>query len=373
MMVGIFGAGRNGSTLLMRLLDGSPEVWVYPLQLDYFSVLGLRSLRGKLKWAGTRVTSGIAISDWVRDGNVKAFVEWARNQIEELNEVYVTQLVDAISVNGDPLQMVRQSVRGSMRDDLIGFLRAIRSAYDDRLSSTEPLLVFKSLEVTELSRYHDVFPEMRFIHIVRNPHSNSESLKRTDMVLKRKPFWFQGGDILRTQLEARWLPHIRFILKKARLHKDRHFVVKYEELCDRPETIVGNICRWLGVATPVEPTLQTVLGGRHLKQLPISPSQEGVQTPARVVANMAETFGYQEVMTARERDLIFARTYRLARELGYFSAKDEAMLPGRFSLLLRWLVPDQWEVMNSDSKPRLVAAVLGRRVYVSTRLLFPFL
>ena len=33
------------------------------------------------------------------------------------------------------------------------------------------------------------------------------------MVLKQKPFWFQGGDILRLQLESRWIPHAEFTLQ----------------------------------------------------------------------------------------------------------------------------------------------------------------
>ncbi len=372
MMVGIFGVGRNGSTLLMRLLDGSPGLWIYPLEMNYFSIIGMRFVRGKVKRAVAGFLSGTGVAEKLRNRQTAALIRWATSQTHELNETYVKNLADPLSVDGNSFQAIHRGITGSIQGDLFVFLRAMKCAYDDKMSTAEPLLVFKSLEVTELSLYHDFFPEMRFIHIIRDPCSNYESLKRTDMVLKRNPFWFQGGDILRTQLEARWLPHIRFIVKKARLDNDRHFVVKYEDLCDRPETVVSDICSWLGVTAPEDPTLQTVFGGRRVKRLPISPSQEGVETPSRVVADMARTFGYKEVMTARERDLILTRTYRLARQLGYFSAEDEAKLPGRFSLLLRWLPPDRWEVMNSDSKLRLAAAIVKRRFYVGRLLLFPF-
>ena len=49
MLVGIFGAGRNGSSLLMRLLDGSPGLWIYPIELNYLRSFAPRSLRSAVK------------------------------------------------------------------------------------------------------------------------------------------------------------------------------------------------------------------------------------------------------------------------------------------------------------------------------------
>lgn len=373
MIVGIFGAGRNGSTLLMRLLDGSPGLWVYPLELNYFSAFGFESLRGKLKQAIMALPLGMRPTDWVRDRYRQTFLQWATHQVQELNETYAARLLDPLTARRDPLEKIRQGITtGSAKHDFIAFLRGMKSAYDDRMNDTEPLLVFKSTEVSQLTRYCDLFPETRFIHIVRHPYSNYESLKRTDMVLKRKPFWFQGGDILRMQLEDRWIPHVRFFLEQCKQDPKRHFIVKYEDLCARPEAVVKDICRWVGVPPPVDPALQTVLGGKRMKQLPISPSQAGVETPQRVVANMARTFGYEEVISDREKDLILARTHFLGRQLGYFSDEEISTLPSRFHLLLRWLPPDRWELMNSDSAVRLTTALLARRFYVGTKLLLPF-
>ena len=155
------------------------------------------------------------------------------------------------------------------------------------------------------------------------------------MLHKRKPFWFQGGDILRTQLEKRWIPHARFILDRGKRRRDSHCVVRYEELCDRPDVVVGEICHWLNVDPPADPTLQTVLGGKRMRGLPVNPSQPDVETPARVIRDMAGKFGYEDVLTKRERDLILARTYHLARQLGYFS--EGVGLPKALNLWLRWL------------------------------------
>ena len=34
-LLNIMGTDRNGSTLLMRLLDGSPDLWVCPIEFNY--------------------------------------------------------------------------------------------------------------------------------------------------------------------------------------------------------------------------------------------------------------------------------------------------------------------------------------------------
>lgn len=373
MLVGIFGAGRNGSSLLMRLLDGSPGLWIYPIELNYLRTFAPYSLKEVAK-------QGLAACAPMLPGGVSTLVEqrrrqlvraWATEQLQELKDTYLDKLVQPIPVAGDPLHAIAERVTGDVSQGLEAYLDVIRSCYDERRLPTAPHLMFKSIEVSDLPRYGRMFPRMKFIHIMRHPYSNYSSLKRTDMVLKQKPFWFQGGDILRLQLESRWIPHAEFALQGLAAEPSRHLLVRYEDLCDAPSRIVTEMCAWLGVAPPDEPTIQTVLGGKHLKALPSNPSLKGVDTPAQVVSDMAKQFGYDEILTERERQLILFRTFDLGCRLGYFSVADRAEVPARLRLLLNWLAPDQWEYMNASSRPRLVRALLERRLYLCRKLLSP--
>ena len=373
MLVGIFGAGRNGSSLLMRLLDGSPGLWIYPIELNYLRSFAPASLKSRTKRFLSACLSGLSRTGRARmeQRRLDVFHRWAAEQLAELKQTYFDQLVEPIAVRGNPLEQIRTHARGTVDQNLEPFMDAIRTGYDQRSLSVKPHLMFKSIEVTDLPRYGLLFPEMKFVHIVRHPYSNYTSLKRTDMVLKQKPFWFQGGDILRLQLESRWIPHVRFALEGLEKDPARHHLVRYEDLCKSPETVVTGICEWLGVEPPKEPTLQTVLGGRHLKTLPINSSLKGVETPAHVVVDMAQSYGYDEVLTERERGLILLRTYELGRRLGYFSDEEAARLPSRLHLFSQWLPPDEWEYRNADSKPRLMRALILRRVYLCRKLLSP--
>jgi hypothetical protein len=372
-LVGIFGAGRNGSSLLMRLLDGSPGLWIYPIELNYLRSFAPRSLRSVVKRTLASCAShlpgqaGVTFEQRQR----QLFRAWAADQLNELKQTYLDKLVRPIAPDGVPLERIMERITGNPKDDLESYLDAIRQCYDQRTLPATPLLMFKSIEVSDLSRYQAMFPGMKYIHIMRHPYSNYSSLKRTDMVLKQKPFWFQGGDILRLQLESRWIPHAEFTLRGLAADPTHHYLVRYEDICDAPTRTICDICSWLGVPPPEEPMVQTVLGGRHTKSLPINSSLKGVETPTEVVSDMAKAYGYDDILTERERQLILLRTYQLGRRIGYFSAQDEAQVPARLPLFLHWLVPDQWEYMNASSRTRLIRALIQRRLYLCRVLLSP--
>ena len=372
MLVGIFGAGRNGSTLLMRLLDGSPGLWIYPIELNYLRTFAPHSGKSRLK---RFVAAGASMSSagraTVEQRRLDHFHRWASEQLAELKQTYLDKLIEPVTVNGEPLEAVKNHVRGDLAENLGSFMDAVRSLYDDRRLPAQPHFMFKSIEVADLPRYQRVFPGMKFVHIVRHPYSNYTSLKRTDMVQKQKPFWFQGGDILRLQLESRWIPHVRFVLEGMRQDPARHHLVRYEDLCESADKTVAGICDWLEVEPPKEPALQTVLGGKHLKALPSNSSLNGVETPAHVVADMAKAYGYDDILTERERELIFLRTYELGRRLGYFDTKEAANLPNRLRLFSRWMPPDEWEYKNAGSRVRLIRALIQRRLYLCRTLLLP--
>lgn len=372
-VVGIFGAGRNGSTLLMRLLDGSSGLWVYPIELNYLIGSAPRSFKGRLKQLieGLLPVLPDTVSSSWKSRNERAFHAWATDQIDELQRTYLDKLEQPLNIRGNPLDVIRQRTGRSQKDDLPAFLDILQSSYNDRTLAKAPYLMFKAIEVANLERYSAMFPEMKFIHIFRHPYSNYSSLKRTDMVLKQKPFWFQGGDILKLQIESRWIPHARFVLRERQRAPERHHLVRYEDLCEAPERVVADVCGWLGVPPPERPSEQTVLGGKRIDDLPVNSSKKGVKTPTRVVSDMAKAFGYDDILTDRERGLIRLRTYPLASQLGYFTSREESILPNKLNLLRQWIVPDQWEYMNARPRLRLARAIVERRLYLCRKLLLP--
>ena len=337
-MLAILGAGRNGSTLLMRLLDGSPGLWVFPLELN---VLEAR--------------------DWLRDP--ANFESWARDQVAELERDYLTRLAEPLDGQADPIESLKETRGEAPERRVVAFLDATRAAYaPDRFDPT-PLLAFKTIEVAEPERWEALYPGLHQLHIVRDPVANYASLKRTDMLVKGKPFWFQEGDTLRAFVELRWYPHVRYALDAVERNPERHRLVRYEDLCREPGRVVGELCDWLGVPPPPEPDLQTVLGGRRMKELPNRTSRGGTVAPARAVEGVGADAA-DDVVTPRERAWLAFRTGALARRLGY----DLGPTPTRTGLLRSWVLPDRWETMNAPSRVQLGKALLARRAYIAWRL-----
>jgi len=96
---------------------------------------------------------------------------------------------------------------------------------------------------------------------------------------------------------------------------------------------------------------------------------------------MAAKFNYEDVLPPREKEFILDRTYRLSTALGYSVGEEHARLPSRLSLAMKWILPDHWEFMNVYSKPNILhilhrtilhlKALVERRIYIYTKLLFP--
>lgn len=333
-LVGVFGAGRNGSTLLVRLLDGSPDLWAYPIELNYLAVRRLLSEDGG-RW-------------------------WAESQLEELRETYVAELAEPVVPAVDPLLEYRRAAGDDPEANALALLEAVERAYAPG-GAGERTLLFKSTEVTEIPRYGGLFPGLRFLHIVREPLANYASLKRTTQVAKEQTFWAHG-DLLRVFLEERWLPHVRFFLEACERDPARHRLVRYEDLVAAPERVVPDLCAWLDARPPADPAELTALGGRRLRRFVSGATSRGEAVPPRVAGPAEANDG---VVTPRERDFIAARTGPLAERLGY---GVPAGAP-RALLAARWLPPDRWELRHARSPLRLAKALAERRAYVWSRLL----
>lgn len=363
-MVAVFGAGRNGSSLLTRLLDGSPDLWIHPIDVVFLLLwddlaAGRREIRGaSYRTATTRTLAHVDRPlEWSRAYDV------FRALVDDMEEVYLPRLRTALALRREALdELERRRGPTTPREFFPALLEAARRAAAREPDPAPRFIGFKTAETAYIDDYARIWPDLKFVHIVREPVANYSSVKRTWVERKRLPFWTGGEDMLRTFIDVRWVPHARAILRR----RESDVVVRYEDLVADPAGEVARVCSELGIRPPREPALQTVLGGEHLREFPDNPSKPGVATPEQVVADMAAQFGYDDIVTPREVELIALATQGLAGALGY----DEPSVPGRVRLWLRWLRPDADERRNRASLKRLVYELVRRRVYLTRALLF---
>ena len=340
-LVAIFGTGRNGSTLLSRLLDGIPGCYVHPAEVNFLTAINA------LRWRPTvpRRVHNNSISSPLgppRPTSTRRLLRYYRGQIIEIEHDYARNAQEPVMLGTDPVSVLQKSTRYAAE----AFIPEYLAAVGRWLEGTDHFdaAIFKTIETPYIADYESMFPEMRFIHIIRDPVKTWASLKRTLMVSRSRPAFWLGVDNLITLLEHRWIPHARTIL--ARRDNPRHFVVRYEDLTAAPDDMIRRLCQQMELPTPAEPTIQTLLGGRHFREMQMNPSQKGVAAPQEVTQNMEKRFGYSEVVTPREHALIRLRTQCLAEELGYAS-DDIDLNPG--AIRKAWSAFDEWDWMNVDS------------------------
>lgn len=342
MLIGIFGTGRNGSTLLMRLLDGIPYTYMHPIEINFLGAMNDLASGGRIK----RSTSLNATLDPLlfldKRIHTDLLAKYYGSHEEEISSVYITKVEDPPALGRLPFDQLREKPEYLPEDFVSSFLSAMAKWTNDNKPSKH--FAFKTIETPYIEDYEDRFPDMKFIHIIRNPLDMYSSSKRTFMYYKSCPSWYLCGDNLSSVLDKRWIPHAKAILAKC--PSDRHFSIRYEDLIQEPEKSIRDICDWLGLPLPLSPTQQTALGGKFMKKLPKNSSKKGVETPLSVVSNLSKKLGYDEVLTKKEEEFIVYKTFSYCRKLGYF---QDIEMPDAGALAREWAWFDKWEFEHSKS------------------------
>lgn len=339
MLIGLFGTGRNGSSLIGRLLDGLQDTYVHPVEENFLAKFDDLCRYGKVQ----RLTSQNCVSRPLRHIAGRLSVDMLQRaygeSVDELHDTYIT-LCDITRQLGKP------NLRRLLPEGHYGVEDFVRSYLSTLARYLRPDIefqhyLFKSIETPYVLEYANRFPEMKFIHIVRDPIAVSSSQKRSLLENKKLPAHYLGYDWLACMLNKRWLPHARFIVE----HRDdaRHVVVRYEDLVADPKATIDRISALLGLAPPPRPDIQTVFYDQENTDWGFNPSKAGARTPREVVSDLQKKLGYQEVLTQREVDLINYKTSAYQKEFGYTPSTQ----PSLRRVLRQYAAFDRWEFAHT--------------------------
>lgn len=361
MLIGVFGTGRNGSSLLGRLLDGMENTYVHPIEERFLTAFSDIASIGTV----TRATN--------QNCRTKKPRNLARSVDGRLLGEYFGASVDAIfSEFLQKCELTRELPTVSFRqliadgqwtigEFLVQYLRGLGAHVRPDIAFEHYL--FKSVETPYIEEYGRLFPEMKFIHIIRDPVAVCSSQKRSLMENKNLPACYLGHDWLTCMLEKRWLPHVRSILKCGT--DQRHVATRYEDLVTDPTGEIERICRHLGLASPPRCDTQTIFYDAMMQDWGFNPSKKGVVMPATVVADLQVKHGYEEILTPREIALINFKTASYLQDRGY----QTPAVPRRSHLVLSHILPDRWDFMHCKtvgSKCRAALGMLYRRIGLFT-------
>jgi len=87
-----------------------------------------------------------------------------------------------------------------------------------------------------------IFPEAKFIHIIRDYRDNFVSIRNVDFELP-----------IISLTVAKWKHFIRKFRKAAKRHPGTHLEIRYEDLVRRPEETFGHLCEFIGIPYSAAP------------------------------------------------------------------------------------------------------------------------
>jgi hypothetical protein len=224
----IVGCTKSGTTLMRSLFDGHPDLFVIPTESHFF-----QNIKYWVSYFPRRTKPQNLKFD-----EMKSELRYWIKHVNSINQ----EITDGFTENRWNLQEFKKVIDSSpvtnLRDLSDLYVRAMyRSLYQkDYTSSLE--FVEKSVENAEFaSEWKQLYPQARFIHILRNPYSNLVSLRKY-MSHSAKSF-----PALKTAVYAMYNSYY-FLYKNLR-NIDDYKVVIYEDLLDNPQKVMKDIALFL--------------------------------------------------------------------------------------------------------------------------------
>lgn len=218
----ILGASKSGTTLLTALLDGHPDLFVVPMESHFFQYVTGHWVDYALRRVGP--------------------AEYNQDEFKARIIRSAELLKQDTAPSGGPTypRLNVESFRKFIQDKEVGDLRGLFDLYMaawyysvmEREMPSTIRIVEKSVENAEYAGViRWLFPQSRFIHIVRNPYANMVALRR---------FKSKGSYPCLSRLVAS-LYNSYYYLMKNPITLDNYLVVKYEDLVSDTERTMRKI------------------------------------------------------------------------------------------------------------------------------------
>lgn len=229
---------ENGGNVTHRLLDGHPELFVYPFE----SQLGTRHVvdmygsmfPSKYRWPEFALSAD-AHDDYqaIIDEECKTrlrtpFASKFRDADLQLTDEERAELFCSYVDSGDR----------TVGSTILAFFRATFEAWHDRVSSgLEHVYVgYSPIIVIDADRMVADLPQTRIVHIVRNPWSAYSDTKRRPVPLPLDGYIYRWAIVQRAAIVA------------TRRYPDHCRIVRFEDIVDDPVATLGDVCAMVHAA-----------------------------------------------------------------------------------------------------------------------------
>lgn len=237
----LMGSHKSGSSLLRSLLDGHPSLAVLPSETHFFQYARY--------WVDypLRKNRPAALSLAERARELDRFMK----EENTCNDPYGASRMAGSYDPGRFREVMNRYDGEGLKELFCVYMEAVLHSLNGIEDWGGKRIVEKSVENAEYAFVlKSLFPEAKFVHIVRNPYSCLVSTRKA---------WSQGGyPYLRDIVESLHGSYVS--LARNVMGISGYLVIKYEDLVREPEKTMRQISEFIGV--PFDPVLlqPTVLG-----------------------------------------------------------------------------------------------------------------
>lgn len=236
----ILGSHKSGTSLLRSLLDGHPDLFAVPVEAHFFQLMAY--------W----VTYAFSKQVLPKPLSTEEFIQHTIGAVTYFNQEDNPQ-GDGISKGRFDLKAFEQSIRQALTGVVSprqtesrcfeAYMAGLYQALYQAEINPQKRVVEKSVENVEFALdLYRIFPQAKFLHIIRNPYANLESMRKFRMHNKKtRSYPWLGRDF-------RSLCQTFYCLDRNPRFIPNYKVIRYEDLVTQPKEMLGEICDHLGIA-----------------------------------------------------------------------------------------------------------------------------
>ncbi|WP_287584775.1 sulfotransferase [Candidatus Borrarchaeum sp.] len=286
----ICGCMKSGTSLLLELLDGHPELIVMPGDSHMINLINKHynlPLSKRLEGWDTYWTSRL-----INPTGQKPFWILGEHNIPYLNFLYYLDYW---------LEYLPLSDRASFLAVVLAFYCA------NPKRPANPKLWVEKTPGNEMKtdQIKNLFPAAHFIHIIRDPRPNIASLKRLCKLRKWNWNALNYVKMIQNSIEAGFQNQERF-------GKEKYHILRYEDLVTNPVTQMKNIARFLEIS------MDEILLHPTVNSLPAKSNTMFEERQIQGKILMALSNRWRTELDSFEQRLISGILYPAAKRLGYY-------------------------------------------------------
>lgn len=245
----LLGCHKSGTSLLRALLDGSPELFVIPIEAHFFQYGGY--------WVDYALRSSLPATLTFRD-LVRSFTKLIETSNQKTSPTSPVDLVGKWNVDRFSHYLRTFGAPRYEEHGFRGFLDTYVEAIHVSLYGDSPSIsrfVEKSVENAEFaSILKRIYPGAKFVHILRNPYATLVSIRRHKT---RKNYPFIAG-IIDAMINSYY-----YLYKNRSLMSD-YMVIRYEDLVTKPQEVMREVTRFIEIEF-VEALFEPTVMGKFWK------------------------------------------------------------------------------------------------------------